>query len=346
MSEPKNKLQNQAQSNSKIDQLAREAIQQATPKRTAFDEAILVAAHTQAAINRQTKAQASDTQFSNQTRGNKAFLKWWRRPVWLGAGSTAAVLATTLILTSQPEPQPGTESAGREVASSSTTDTKQEVVSSPKAGQMTEQSSVADGASKVASVTASVPAKTPAATPVPHNATQHSVLRPASESAPMAAPTAAPPAARSPAASNELSSAPLTSNKNVDQQKPSQVEVRREQKVAIADSAVTERATRSAESATASSASPQVNSPSGSAAAAASASASVPPQRAVQTKLAADAAELDPTQCRKLIMQISIDVRNAENPAWTKVASNCAKRFPNETWELHLGPVSDLKSAR
>ncbi len=303
MSEPKNRLQNKAQTDAKIDQLAREAFQQATPKRTAFDEAILAAAHSQAAINRQTKAQASETKFSDQTQGNKASLKWWQRPVWLGAGSTVAVLATTLILTSQPEPQPesqiGIESAGREVASSSTADTKQEAVST------------------------SAPAKAPAATPVPHltpKAPPQSVLRPASKSAPISAPAppAAPPPVRSTAPANELSSAPLTLNKSVDRQKPSQVEERREEKVAVADLAVTERATRSAESSS----------------------------LGVQTKRTADAAELDPAQCRKLIMQISIDARNIENPVWAKVASNCAKRFPNEVWELHLGPVSDLKSAR
>jgi hypothetical protein len=347
MSEPKNKLQNRAQIDAKIDQLARGAIQQATPKRTAFDEAVLAAAHSQAAINRQTKAQASDTQFSDQTRGNNASLKWWQRPVWLGAGSTVAVLATTLILTSQPEPQTGNESGGREVASSSTADTKQEVGSPPKSGQTAEPVSVVEGASKVASVTASAPAKTSAATPVPlltPKTTQQSVLRPAPISAPVAAPPAAAPTARSPAPANELRSAPVTSNKSVDQQKPSQVEERREQKIAIADLAVSERATRSAESAATASSSPPINPPSGSVAA--SALASAPPQQAAQTKRAADAAELDPAQCRKLIMQISIDARNAENPAWTKVASNCAKRFPNEAWELHLGPISDLKSAR
>jgi hypothetical protein len=224
-------------------------------------------------------------------------------------------------------------------------------VSSPKVGQIAEQASVVEGASKVASVTASAPAKTSAATPVPlltPKTTQQSVLRPAPESAPISAPVAAPPAAaptaRSPAPANELRSAPVTSNKSIDQQKPVQSDERREQKVAIADSSNTERATRSAESVTAASSLPLTNPPSGSSAA--SALASAPTQVAVQTKRAADAAELDPAQCRKLLMQISIDARNAENSAWAKVASNCAKRFPNEVWELHLGPVSDLKFAR
>jgi hypothetical protein len=329
MSEPKNKLQHQAQTDAKIDQLAREAFQQATPKRTAFDEAILAAAHSQAAINRQTHGQSIGSQFGNQAQVKNSALKWWQRPVWLGAGSTVAVLATTLILTSQPEPQTGTESAGREVVSPSTADTKQEVVLLPKVAQTTEQASVADGASKAASVAAPAPA----ATPVPQLTPQ---ITPRPTPVPVAATVPAP------ASANELSRAPVTSNKSVDQQKPSQVEERREQKIAIADLAVTERASRSAESVTAASSSPLVNSPSGMVGAAASA----PSHGAVQTKRAADAAELDPTQCRKLILQISIDVRNAENPVWTKVASNCATRFPNEAWELHLGPISDLKSAR
>jgi hypothetical protein len=342
MSEPRNKLQNQEQSNAKIDQLAREAIQQATPKRTAFDEAVLAAAHRQAAINRQTQAHTNGSQFSGQARGNQVSLKWWRRPVWLGAGSTVAVLATTLILTSQPEPQPGSESAGREVASSSAAETQQEALSPPKVGQRTESTPVADGASKVASVSAPMPAATPKPAPqLTPQATAQAVQRPAPLSAPTSAaapvatsaetstpaPAPAPAPARATAPASQLSSAPVTSNKSVDQPNRSKVEERREQKVAIADLAGAERATRPAETVTA-------------------LSASTPPQLTVQTKRAADAAELDPAQCRKLITQISIDARNAENPAWAKVASNCAKRFPNEVWELYLGPVGDLKSAR
>jgi hypothetical protein len=303
----------------KLDQLAREALLQATPKRTAFDEAILAAARDQAVVNRQTNGAAA----VNKNRSNQLIdespLKWWRRPIWLGAGSTVAVLATTLMLTSQQPPLTSSDSEGREVASAPSVQSSKEIISSPK-NTSPEVGTASSVPSTAESVAVAITGTAPSAAPAP---VQPSV------------PTAPP--------QRET----VIVDKSSERKRTSAIAERREQAVEIADSftRAPAQATTQFKTPPRSDNSPANEAPKASALAQSEQQTSGAIQsRAVSSKPAADAAEASPAQCRKLLLQVAVEGRNLENPTWVKIASDCGKRFPNELWEMHLGPVGDFKS--
>ncbi len=64
-----------------------------------------------------------------------------------------------------------------------------------------------------------------------------------------------------------------------------------------------------------------------------------------RVKTASNDSALTPQICRKQIVQIPADSRTIENAAWLRLASQCVREFPQENWELYLGPIRELKGA-
>jgi hypothetical protein len=338
----------------KIDQLAREALLQATPKRTAFDEAILAAARDQATLNRQTASEPTNSRQSNlQKSASGLRVKWWQRPVWLGAGSTVAVIATTLLLTSQPNPTSESDQAGREVASAPSVSKSELPTSTP-----VQISAPVLRAPATPEPAAAAPAAGPSSEAA-NSSTQ--IAKPAPQGA-LSAPKAEAPArinqsppvaaaSSSPSVQTPISAAPL----------PPRSAIAAPTDIASGPAPAPAPAPASAPAPPAPPASsppaPRVlarsaNPPSVTADTASNLerseqlSVAGSTERAKQSSRTVDSTEPDPTQCRKQLLQITVEARNAENPVWVTLATSCAKRFPNEKWELHLGPVGDLKSSR